>query len=354
MKKLRKILSAIVLTAMVAFAAGCTPEDDPSNGGNNNGGNNNGGNDNSPVQVTTVTPSNLTSRTALCGVKVTLGDGHPEIDEIGVCWSRNWNPKANVNHLCTDVCNQPFSCTIASLRPNTEYHVRAYALAGEDYYYGEELTFTTLASGGIHNDPEFVDLGLPSGTLWATFNVGANFPEEPGDYYAWGETEIKEYYKSENYQYGQYNALTKYCPGPEFGLNGYFDQLTSLEPADDAATVNWGSEWCTPTLFQWKEMVNTTTNEWTTVNGMCERLYTASNGNSIFLPAAGAHHETNDPSGIGRNGNYWTKDIFIYDPNFADDVWFSEENWFHGTSPAYETGESRYLGYSIRPVRVAN
>ena len=350
MKKLRRIASIVMLAAAVAMTA-CTPEDEPNNGGNNNGGNNNGGDNNATVLVTTVTPSNLTSRTALCGVEVTLKDGHPVIDEIGVCWGRQWNPQAKFNHLCTGVYDQPFSCTIASLRPNTVYHVRAYALAGEECFYGEDVSFTTLESGGIHNDPEYVDLGLPSGTLWATFNVGANYPEEPGDNFAWGETSIKDHYAWDNYKFGQYNKLTKYCTDTECGENNFIDYLSVLQPEDDAATVNWGNGWSTPTLGQWREMVNNTTNEWTTVNGMGGRRFTGKNGNSIFLPAVGRSYYTNIANTVGSEAYYWTKILGEGDPHFALEFAFDKEYCFHGSS--YAEGDMRYMGFAIRPVHTA-
>ena len=95
----------------------------------------------------------------------------------------------------------------------------------------------------IIEEHEWVDLGLPSGTLWATCNVGASKPEEYGDYFAWGETEPKDEYCWSTYLHckGDYNSLTKYCHQYDYGYNGFTDNLTELEPADDAATANWGS-----------------------------------------------------------------------------------------------------------------
>ena len=93
---------------------------------------------------------------------------------------------------------------------------------------------------------EWVDLGLPSGTLWATCNVGANSPEEYGDYFAWGETQTKNVYNWGVYRLcgGSQNTMKKYCTNSSYGM---VDNLTALESEDDAATVNWGSEWQTPT-----------------------------------------------------------------------------------------------------------
>ena len=99
------------------------------------------------------------------------------------------------------------------------------------------------------NTYAYVDLGLPSGTLWAAYNVGAEAPEEYGDYFAWGETQPKNDYSWATYKYsvGDKYHLTKYCNVAEFGNEGFVDNLFFLQPTDDAATVNWGGNWRTPT-----------------------------------------------------------------------------------------------------------
>lgn len=143
------------------------------------------------------------------------------------------------------------------------------------------------------NGHEYVDLGLPSGTLWATCNVGADSPEDYGDYYAWGDTLPKTMYDWKSYPYatfvdGHYE-LTKYCMDSCCGFNGFVDYVTVLEPVDDAVTANWGTGWRMPTKEEWAELYQNTTFIWTSQNGIEGRLLTGSNGNSIFLPAAGFH-----------------------------------------------------------------
>lgn len=95
---------------------------------------------------------------------------------------------------------------------------------------------------GTANGHEWVDLGLPSGTLWATCNVGANKPEDYGDYFAWGETTTKSTYNWDTYIYanGPINKLTKYCNNANYADNGFTDNLTTLQGRDDPAT-SWGS-----------------------------------------------------------------------------------------------------------------
>ena len=153
----------------------------------------------------------------------------------------------------------------------------------------------------------YVDLGLPSGLLWATCNVGADNPEDYGDYFAWGETQPKSIYNWSTYQYcnGNYNTLTKYCNNSSYGYNGFTDNLTTLLPEDDAATANWGSDWRMPTKEEWQELYNNTTCTWTTQNGVNGCLFTASNGDTLFLPAAG-YRDISSLDYAGSDGLYWS------------------------------------------------
>ena len=161
---------------------------------------------------------------------------------------------------------------------------------------------------GSINGHDYVDLGLPSGTLWATCNVGADIPEGYGDYFAWGETEPKEFYDWKSYKYGRFfherYELNKYCTDSVFGLNGFVDNLTLLEPDDDVASIVWDTAWRTPTIEEWEEMFHNTTSVWTTQNGVNGWCFTAPNGNSLFLPAAGYYWngELND----AYLGVYWS------------------------------------------------
>ena len=130
---------------------------------------------------------------------------------------------------------------------------------------------------GTIDGHDYVDLGLPSGTLWATCNIGADSPEDYGLYFAWGETVpyggtdesnamnysyastyTKTYYDWSTYKFcnGLSSTMTKYCSNSSYGNNGFTDTLTELVPEDDAATANWGSEWCMPTIEQFMELIN--------------------------------------------------------------------------------------------------
>lgn len=125
------------------------------------------------------------------------------------------------------------------------------------------------------NPYDYVDLGLPSGTLWATYNIGATSPEQFGSYFAWGETSPKSTYTDANYQ-----LSTKYTA---------LDGLTVLEPSDDAAVVQWGNGWRMATVDEYNELLAWCTSSWTTYNGVQGLLLTSKiNGDEIFFPAAGA------------------------------------------------------------------
>jgi hypothetical protein len=196
----------------------------------------------------------------------------------------------------------------------------------------------------------YVDLGLPSGLLWATCNVGADSPEDYGDYFAWGETQPKSDYSWSTYQYcmGSYNTLTKYCSNASYGYNGFTDDLTTLLPEDDAATANWGSDWRMPTKEEWQELYNNTTHTWTTQNGVNGRLFTASNGNSLFLPAAGFRSNGGEGD-LGSRGKYWSSSLNLEYQYSYDAKCFSYSSGSFGLP-----GALRDDGFSVRPVRSAS
>ena len=191
----------------------------------------------------------------------------------------------------------------------------------------------------------YVDLDLPSGILWATCNVGANAPEEYGDYFAWGETQPKDTYNWSTYQHcnGTEWALTKYCCNSQFGYNGFSDNLTTLLPEDDAASVNWSVDWRTPNKEEWQELYLNTTHIWTTQNGVIGVLFTSLNGNSLFLPAAGIY-DGNTSYSIDYRMYYWSSSLHT-DPTYA--AWAFDS--FEGS---YNIGGCvRYWGVPVRPVR---
>ena len=240
-------------------------------------------------------------------------------------------------------------CTLAAVA-NYGYIFVNWTENGEVVSTDDIYSFTVtgernLVANFTTNDHGYVDLGLPSGTLWANCNIGATTPEGYGDYFAWGETQPKDTYTWNTYQYcnGSYSMLTKYCNNFYYGYNGFTDNLTTLLPEDDAATANWGIDWRMPTKEEWEELYNNTTVTWTTQNGVNGRLFTASNGNSLFLPAAGYR---DDPSlySAGSYGYYWSSSLGTDCPNDAWILYFDS-----GDCSMY--GYGRSIGHSVRPVR---
>ena len=208
--------------------------------------------------------------------------------------------------------------------------------------------YFTFNGGSSH---EYVDLGLPSGLLWATCNIGADSPQDYGDYFAWGETQTKYTYDWSTYQYcnGSGSTLTKYCNNSCYGYNGFIDNLTILLPEDDVATANWGTGWRMPTKEEWIELYYNTASIWTTQNGVNGRLFTASNGNSLFLPAAGYRFDTSCFADVGRYGFYWSSSLNTDSPSQA---WFLDFNSDGCLLDDYANAARSY-GPSVRAVHSA-
>ena len=208
-------------------------------------------------------------------------------------------------------------------------------------------TFRTVTTG-TENSHDWVNLGLPSGTKWATCNVGADKPEEYGNYYAWGETATKEY-TWKTYKYGSdYYQLTKYCTDAHYGKDGFTDGKNTLEADDDAASVNWGGAWRMPTDAEWTELREQCDWTWTdNYNGtdVTGRIVTSkTNGNSIFLPAAG-YRGYGRLYDAGSTGYYWSSSLCADGPGGARDV------YFHSLSVS-RYFSSRCYGLSVRAVLV--
>lgn len=229
------------------------------------------------------------------------------------------------------------------------------------YYFFVVLTYLMLNNCCLsaQQKHEYVDLGLPSGTLWATCNIGADNPWDFGEYYAWGETTPKTRYSWNNYKYaanGDDQQLTKYCTfSAEYGFNGFVDNITVLQPSDDAATANWGSEWRMPTEKEWDELKKQCEWIWTeNYKGKGKNGYLVSrNGNQIFIPAAG--YRGYSFNNANTEGNYWTSTLYS-SPECALELRFfysSPESAFdlNYTNFVFPQMSYRSVGQSIRAVR---
>ena len=198
---------------------------------------------------------------------------------------------------------------------------------------------------GTENGHAYVDLGLSSGTLWAATNIGASTPEGYGNYYSWGETEVKDVYNEYSYKhcYNGTDELTRYCTDQQFGHNGYVDYESTLYVNDDVAYVNWGDKWRMPSVKQLEELYKECTQEWITQNGVNGMLVTGPSGKSLFFPAAGEVW-VDHFSKAGINGYYWSYELDeLYSPHAMA--------WEFGSNTNFIFGYKRIYGMSVRAVR---
>lgn len=195
---------------------------------------------------------------------------------------------------------------------------------------------------------QWVDLGLPSGLLWANCNIGSTAPEDYGNYYAWGEIQSKKKYDWSTYRYCTVDAndslatLSKYNTSESFGA---VDNKTVLEASDDVATAVLGSSAHIPTREDWLELNNNTDVVWTTVNGVSGRRFTSrSNGKSVFLPAAGGF-VGDEIRHLGEVGCYWSSSLYNV-PDSARAAYFGSDN------QNLDDYGVRFYGLPVRAVRV--
>ncbi|MBR2475425.1 MAG: RICIN domain-containing protein, partial [Bacteroidaceae bacterium] len=192
-----------------------------------------------------------------------------------------------------------------------------------------EEAIETPPTTAVYNGHEYIDLGLS--VKWATCNVGATTPEGYGDYFAWGETEPKDFYNWNTYKHcvenGDYYSVNSYCPNSDIGVE---DNRTILDAEDDAASANWGGTWRMPTKKEQEELLNNCIWEWTSQNGKFGyKIISKINGNSIFLPAAGFFLDGNAQPG---NCNYWSSSVKIDSNSSAarlinDSIYYEYRNY---------------------------
>ena len=197
-------------------------------------------------------------------------------------------------------------------------------------------------TSGYQNGHEWVDLGLPSGTKWATMNVGASSPSDYGSYFAWGETSPKSSYDWSNLKYclgTTGDKFSKYVTDSKYGT---VDGKRELDLSDDAAYVNWGSGWRMPSKAQQNELREKCKWTWTTMGGHNGIKVVGPNGNSLFLPAAGFRNE-GSLLNAGSNGYYWPRSLSTSGGCSAYGLYFSSSNVYWGSY-------YRSSGQSVRPV----
>ena len=219
--------------------------------------------------------------------------------------------------------------------------VNSLGIAEYDRIILDSITNEIVYMNGVTY--EYVDLGLPSRLKWAKCNVGAEKETDAGLYFAWGETTgytasqvgTDKHFSWSDYKYGNSDSnLTKYNQS---------DGKTVLESTDDAASQIMGGDWRMPTKGEFQELLDNTTKEWTQVNGVNGFKFTGSNGNYIFIPAAGSCYD----GSVGYVGNYgyvWSSSLGTSSPSNA---WYLN----FGSGSCSMNGYYRYLGYSVRGVR---
>ena len=213
---------------------------------------------------------------------------------------------------------------------------------------GDSDTNQSAVSNNENATHEYVDLGLS--IKWATCNVGADKPEDNGNLYAWGETEVKEQYNVRTSKWGFMPfSLKKYNINSE---QGTVDNKTTLDLEDDVAHVTWGGNWRMPTKKEMDELHDNCTWEWTTLNGVNGYRVTSKKqgytDRSIFLPAAG--YKANGRYQYGSNGNYWSRSLMT-DPYGDGSVICGTAACIRFNNNQANIGwEDRMAGLSVRPV----
>ena len=293
--------------------------------------------------IRTSAATSVTTNTLAASISVSFANNVqslPQTPEVGVCFSSDKaTPTYADDHVRLGSSASSYDFTLYELDPGTTYYYRAYVKLDEDIFYGSVKSIMTFGekpstpSYTLINGHKFVDLGLPSGLLWAKTNIGAAFSSEDGDYFAWGETSPKTSYSWSTYKWG--SNPSKYNDS---------DGKTTLDAADDAATVNWGAPCRMPDSSDFQELNDKCNWSWkSSYNGTSGYLVTGTNGNTIFLPAAG------DRSNVGvychgSDGLYWSRSLYSSDTDCARNLYFNSVRIWPSLS------SYRFDGFSVRPV----
>ena len=292
-------------------------------------------------KITTSTAVSVTTNSFKAMASVSLNENVKSLSvspEVGVCYSdENSQPTYSDSHEVLGSSMTDYTININYIDPGTTYYYRTYVkLLGEVYYDPNVYSITTLGTkpqNKVINGHKFIDLGLPSGLLWAECNVDASTPYADGDYYAWGETQTKSSYSWSTYKWG--SSPAKYNSS---------DGKTTLEASDDVATVKWGKECRMPSRAEFQELYNKCDWTWkSNYNGASGYLVTGPNNQTIFLPASGYR----SLGGLGSHGScgyYWSRSLNASDTDCAYYLDFNSGYVY----PSYSN--DRYYGRSVRPV----
>ena len=291
--------------------------------------------------ITTSTAVSVTTNSFQTRSSVSLNENVKSLSvtpEVGVCYSdKNPQPTYVDGKQSSDANMEDNIFIVEGLVSGTLYYYRTYVKLLDEIYYDQNVyTVTTRGAkpqGKIIGDHKFVDLGLPSGLLWAECNVGASTPYADGDYYAWGEIQTKSDYSWDTYKWG--NSPTKYNSS---------DGKTTLEASDDVATVKWGKECRMPSRAEFQELYNKCDWTWkSNYNGTSGYLVKGPNNQTIFLPASGYRF-----NGVlyyhGSYGDYWSSSLLTSCTDYVYYLYF-------GSGDIDPSGYcSPFNGCSVRPV----
>ena len=229
--------------------------------------------------------------------------------------------------------NYTFQAHMDELTAGTLYYYCAYTSCNGVAVPGSIHALSTQPGTGTVNGQSWIDLGLSSGTLWATANVGAKAPQEAGSYFAWGETMAKESFTWENYRYGTSDNPSKY---------NLQDGVTELQPEDDAARAILGNGWRMPSESQIDELLTDCRWTWSTLQGIPGYTVMGPNKNTIFLPATG-YYDGVELRRYGSAGFFWSR-------TSASNA--SAQSFYIGISQSDRGCDEdlRYYGQPVRPV----
>lgn len=236
-----------------------------------------------------------------------------------------------------------------------EVYNKDYSTPIEQFVTTKSTTFSTtnatiMPEKYVEKTYEHVDLGLPSGILWAKCNIGADTETDAGSYFQWGDTQgytadqvgVDKIFDWAHYKFGTRDNLTKY---------NSTDGLTTLRPEDDAAYANMGKDWKVPTEVQYQELIDNTPSEWVdnyNNTGVSGRLFTGTNGNTLFLPAVGIAFD--NMIFMSYSGSYWAASLnqeYAFESYYLYIIGGEDED-------LGKYSINRFIGFPIRGVKEAN
>lgn len=208
-------------------------------------------------------------------------------------------------------------------------------------------SLASAAQNNLENGYEYVDLGLPSGAMWATKNIGSHSPVDIGDYYSWGEVETKDSYTKNTYKWGV-------CDTEEHVLKyNDTDKKTRLDPEDDVAKVKWGGRWRMPTKEEFEELLNTCEVNFVAYpDDSSYKVYEVKgpNGNAIYFHLCG-YMTMDKVRDYNQRAYFWSSDLnqvksvigFIPNERAIEFCLYNDGRKWVGKT-------SRYMGNPVRPM----